>query len=98
MNRIIDYRGTGRTSRLITLAKKTGAIIVAPCWTQLEYIKNMAKEYGITDIEVITFNDFMDRQKYVKDNDQRFLIDNLDEIMAYLGVIGYTELKEEHRR
>ena len=98
MNKIIDYRGTGRTSRLITLAKKTGAIIVAPNHVQKDHIETLAKEYNITGVKIITFNDFLDRQKMVRDEDTHFLIDNLDEIMAYLGVIGYTELKEERRR
>ena len=53
MYRIIDSRGTGKTSRLMLLAKETGAAIA--CMNP-SAMRQKAYSYGITGIEFISYS------------------------------------------
>ena len=54
MYRIIDSRGSGKTSRLMLLAKETGAIIAC---SNPSAMRQKAYAYGITGIEFISYKD-----------------------------------------
>ena len=54
MYRIIDSRGSGKTSRLMLLAKETGAAIA--CMNPSAMRLKAAYSYGITGIEFISYS------------------------------------------
>ena len=56
MYRIIEGRGTGKTSRLMLLAKENNAIFVCRDVHAMEY---KAKAYGIDGIKFISYWDFI---------------------------------------
>ena len=56
MYRIIDDRGTGKTSRLMLLAKENNAVFVCANPNSMEY---KAKAYGISGITFVSYGDFI---------------------------------------
>lgn len=88
MYRIIDNRGTGKTSRLMLLAKENNAIFICSNPRAMEY---KAKQYGIEGLEFMSYSEFND---YGAD---KFIIDELDHyLIATLGtgLIGYSITNE----
>jgi hypothetical protein len=55
MYRIIDDRGTGKTSRLMLIAKENNALFVCSNPDAMRY---KAKAYGIDGIEFISYGEF----------------------------------------
>ncbi len=72
MIRIIDNRATGKTSRLMLLAKENNAILVCSNPKAMAY---KAKQYGINDIEFMSYGEYYNREKRPTD---RFIIDELE--------------------
>lgn len=87
MIKIIDNRGTGKTSRLILLAKETGATIVC---SNPKYIELLAEKYGITGLDIITYNQYLSSQ-YDYSN-RKILIDEVEGLLTKLqgDCIGYS--------
>lgn len=56
MIRIIDEQGTGKTSRLMLLAKEHDATFVCSNPKAMEY---KAKAYGITGLRFMSYGDFL---------------------------------------
>ena len=56
MYRIIDGRGTGKTSRLLLLAKENNGIVVC---AYPEWMREKAYKYGITGIDFVSYTDFI---------------------------------------
>ena len=57
MYRIIDSRGSGKTSRLMLLAKENDAAIAC---SNPSAMRQKAYAYGITGIDFISYNDLLD--------------------------------------
>lgn len=90
MYRIIDDRATGKTSRLMLLAKETGAVFV--CRNPIA-MREKAYRYGITGIEFISYTEFINRKPF----DDKYLIDELEEFIRQEynnSIIGYSISKE----
>ena len=92
MYRIIDGRGTGKTSRLMLLAKDTNSVIA--CANPYAF-EQKAKAYGIIGINFISYHDLLENSKKYGN----VLIDELETFTHYcIGVrgnmIGYS-LSEE---
>lgn len=87
MIKIIDKRATGKTSRLILLAKETGAIIVC---SEPKYIKLLANRYGIKDLDIISYGEYLGNG-YDYSN-RKILIDEVDSLIQRLpgNCIGYS--------
>ena len=89
MIRIIDGRGTGKTSRLLLLAKEYDALFVC---ANPEAMEVKANAYGINGIK------FIDYYRFLRDGDienNNIVIDELEQLVQYclLGsqhLIGYT--------
>lgn len=77
MYRIIDERGSGKTSRLMLLAKEDGSAIVCSNPRAME-IK--ANAYGITGINFISYCDFINKQNHDFSN---YYIDELEDFLYY---------------
>ena len=85
MYQIIDKRGTGKTSRLMLIAKETGATIV--CANPSAFYRK-AEDYGITGLKFISYGEFL-AMRY---SQERFLIDEIEGLLRIKsnGVIGYS--------
>ena len=86
MIQIIDKRGTGKTSRLMLLAKENNAKFVCANPRSME---QKAKSYGLNGIEFVSYRDFV--TTYEKDN---YVIDEIDlfvqSIMGDSTLLGYS--------
>ena len=95
MYRIIDDRGSGKTSRLMLIAKETGAVFVCSNPKGME-IK--AKAYGIDGIRFVSYDDFV--HNYDPDITS-YVVDELEMFMKYIfsasgpQLIGYTLSKDD---
>lgn len=95
MIQIIDGRATGKTSRLLLLAKEQNLTIAARNPYDL---REKAHNYGITGLEIIDYNDLLFRGHH---NEQGILIDELEGFAKwvlqknYYHLLGYTLSKED---
>lgn len=89
MYRIIDGRGTGKTSRLFLLAKEADVPIICQCPQDM---RERAYSYGITGIdfigyqEAITTGDKSDTAKEV-------FVDNIEQFSYYILMKNHFKLK-----
>ena len=90
MYRIIEGRGTGKTSRLMLLAKENNAIFICSNPNAMEY---KAKQYGIEGINFISYGEYFNHrneyhhEKYVVDEMEAFIQQAL---FYHNDLIGYT--------
>lgn len=93
MFRIIDGRATGKTNRLLLLAKEYNGIIIC---SSPKMLKDRAEKLGLTDIEFISYGDSLRSSKI--DNKRPVFIDELEMYVKYCfahdNICGYT-LSEE---
>lgn len=96
MVQIIDGRGTGKTSRLLLLAKENNYIIA--CHNP-EVLRDKSYNYGITGLEIISYKELL-KGCYGKSNPDKILIDELEMFTKYVvsqwhrELVGYTLSKE----
>ena len=93
MNRIIDGRSTGKTSRLMLLAKENNGFIV--CHNP-KVLREKAYVYGITGIDYLSYADFIDLMVTTQIH-RPIYIDELDNFLLLLNnnIKGYS-LSEEN--
>lgn len=93
MYRIIDKRGTGKTARLMLLAKETGATIVC---INPRAMRVKAQAYGFNDLDFCSYEEFC---KNIKSNNftvadsNKVLIDEIECLFNYMSnnkIIGYS--------
>lgn len=72
MYRVIDNRATGKTSRLMLLAKETGSKIAC---SNPSAMRQKAYAYGITGIDFIPYSDLVNG---AVDPEDRVMIDELE--------------------
>lgn len=92
MYRIIDDRGTGKTSRLMLLAKEHDGIIVC---RNPQAMAEKAKAYGIIGISFVSYYEFItERTIYER---VPYYIDELEDFVKYFSseLKGYTLSKED---
>ena len=91
MYKIIDTRGTGKTSRLMLIAKENDALFVC---ANPASMRQKAYSYGITGIDFISYDDIIEYAY----RDKKLVIDELDCFVnhALSGVefIGYSISKD----
>ena len=78
---IIDKRGTGKTSRLMLLAKEENAIIAC---SNPDAMKIKAERYGIIGINFISYYD------YVNGNYQKGSMVFIDELDCFVRSLGHN--------
>jgi hypothetical protein len=90
MKAIIDGRGTGKTSRLLLLAKENDGVIVCHNPEDLRY---KAYSYGLVGIDFISFNDYIEGNY---NTEKPVFIDELNLFLKKTdkNICGYT-LSEE---
>ena len=92
MYRIIDSRSSGKTSRLMLLAKETGSMIA--CMNP-SAMRQKAHAYGITGIEFIPYSDLFNGSI---DPDDNIMIDEIEVFLNnYVDgkLTGYTLSNED---
>ena len=91
MYRIINKRGTGKTSRLMLLAKEENAIIAC---SNPNAMKTKAEGYGIIGLNFISYYDYVNGN-YPKGS--MVFVDELDCFVKSLGhnLSGYTLSNED---
>ena len=82
MFRIIDNRGTGKTSKLMQIAKDNNAVFVCSNPYSME---QKAKSYNIDGINFISYNDFI--HDFNPDIDQ-YVVDELEIFLKHIFTIG----------
>ena len=89
MIRIIDGRGTGKTSKLMLLAKENNAIFVCSNPRAMKY---KAEQYGISDVEFQSYYDFLDDHN----STNNYIIDEVDIFLKSINnnIIGYSLTNE----
>lgn len=100
MIQIIDTRGTGKTSRLLLLAKETDATVVSFDPISL---REKASYYGISGVKMISYKELF-YSDYDKNIHTNFLIDELESYVAYSLALsgsrsklaGYSLSKENY--
>ena len=91
MYRIIDDRGSGKTSRLMLLAKETNSIIAC---VNPYAMKEKAHAYGITGLTFISYEELLTQSW----TDYNIMIDEMELFVKYQlsGILkGYTLSNED---
>ena len=91
MYRIIDNRGSGKTSRLMLLAKETNSIIAC---SNPYAMKEKAHAYGITGLTFISYEELLTQSW----KDYNIMIDEMELFVKYQlsGILkGYTLSNED---
>ena len=90
MIRIIDGRGTGKTSRLMLLAKENNALFVCNDPHAMQY---KAERYGITGLTFFRYTDFLNLN-YEENVFTTVVVDEIDNLLQLvvrpLRLVGYT--------
>ena len=95
MYRIIDGRGSGKTSRLMLLAKETGATIAC---SNPSAMAEKAKAYGIVGIDFISYEELLNKDNLMKFYGKEVLIDEIESFVQYqlfTKLTGYTLSNED---
>ena len=91
MIRIIDGRGTGKTSRLMLVAKDNNAAFVCENPYAMEA---KARAYGIVGIDFVSYYDFFkDKVK-----ERPYVVDEMENLTRYIGggkLVGYSLSAED---
>ena len=93
MYRIIDKKCSGKTSRLLLLAKENNGIVICK---DPQKMRDKAYSYGITGIDFISYSEFDSdvSQSYPSDTNygKSVFIDEIDEYLKQLhyNIQGYT--------
>lgn len=88
MLKILGSRGAGKTTGLLLLAHKYGYTFVSPGESMADCARERAKELGI-EVKIISFDEFLSRQRKGAGT-EKYLIDELDLILRYFNVAGYS--------
>ena len=90
MYRIIDGRGTGKTSRLLLLAKENDGVVVC---ADPRAMREKAYRYGITGIDFVSYSQFDFNYRYNKP----VFIDEIDLLLQHKNreIQGYTISNED---
>lgn len=89
MYRIIDGRGTGKTSRLFLLAKEADIPIVCQCPQDM---KEKAYAYEITGINFISYQEAITAGD-TSDPAKKVFVDNLEQFSYYVLMKNHFKLK-----
>ena len=91
MYRIIENRGTGKTSRLMLLAKENNGILV--CANPTAMIEK-ARSYGLVGFDIISYEDYLD-DNY--DRQKPCFVDELERFVQFITntLSGYTLTNED---
>lgn len=90
MIKIIGDSSTGKTGRLFLLAKENNGIIVCK---NSESMRVKSHAYGITGIDFINYETYIEHMKYTQPNTRPVYIDDISDFLRVYNknIAGYTE-------
>lgn len=90
MYQIIDKRASGKTSRLLLLAKESNGIVV--CHSPYA-MQEKAHSYGIVGIDFVSYDEYMTFKRSNIANQRPVYIDELSMFLKYMdsNFAGYSE-------
>lgn len=91
MVEIKGIRGSGKTTKLLYLAQGSGAVIVEPTCKMADFVRNEAKQLGLTNVTVISMHELLLPSATSRYNGKKFLIDEIDMFLENLNVEGYSK-------
>lgn len=96
MIKILGERCSGKTTKLLKLAHENGYILVEPTFRMVDFTKQLAKENGYDDVEILCVLQFNMRNPglFIQDYNNRYLIDELDMCLNTMNVVGYSNTNE----
>ena len=91
MIKIIGASSTGKTGRLFLLAKENNGIVVCK---NPEAMKTKSLSYGLTGIDFISYEAYIEHVKYAQNNTRPIYIDDMSEFIKVYdkNISGYTEI------
>ena len=91
MYRILDDRASGKTSRLMLLAKENSGVLVC---ANPHAMRTKATAYGLTGFDIISYEDYF---KHNYEYGKKCFIDELELYVQALGndLSGYTLSQED---
>ena len=101
MYRIIDGRGSGKTSRLMLLAKEHNGVLVC---ANPYAMREKAYSYGLVGFDIISYSEFIDNtyknEKPIFNRDEKdkpIFIDELDVFLKnyHSDIMGYTVSEDD---
>ena len=99
--KIVDKRGSGKTTKLIELAVKNHGILVVPNIRMVHAAEDLAKRMGVLDdfdcITFYAFTHYYDVGKYTN-SERKFYIDELYACLSTVGVLAYSNSIEEENQ
>ena len=95
MIKIEGARGSGKTTKLLHIAKEHEYTIIVPNIRYREFTRDLAREHFGKDhgIKIMTMHEFHNRLE--GNRNEQLLIDNLDYILQDHHIVGYTMNKED---
>ena len=92
MYRIIDGRGSGKTSRLMLLAKENNGILVC---SNPDAMKYKSHAYGLVGFDIVSYYDLLNGE--LKGKHKPIYIDELEGFVKWLdsNVDGYSLTNED---
>ena len=97
MYRIIDSRGSGKTSRLMLLAKENNGILVC---SNPGAMREKSKAYGLIGFDIISYKDFLNCNLPTNNGGyppKPIYIDEIENFLVFINmhVQGYTLTNED---
>ena len=90
MYRIIDGRGSGKTSRLMLLAKEHNGVLVCAAPYSMA---TKARAYGLIGFDIISYSDFIEHNY---DESKPCYIDELEQFVKFIGNFAGYSLSEDN--
>lgn len=93
MIKIIGDRRSGKTTKLLKYAYDNGYVLVEPTMAMRDYVARMAKALGYDDVQIIA--PWHMKQYISHDKGCKFVIDELDDFLAAMGVVAYSNTNDQ---
>lgn len=91
MFKVAGGRASGRTTKLIQYASEHNYILVEPTYYRAAYAREMAQKLGYNVGVIAAYQIF----SIPRNGEKYFLVDDLDDFLSEIGVVGYSMLKEK---
>ena len=88
MVKILGERGSGKTTKLLEIAKEKGFILVEPNKMMADHAMYVAKDKGY-NVNVISLHEFLDRHNEA--TNEKYLVDELELFLTSLSIEGYSD-------
>lgn len=92
---VFGERGSGKTTKLLTLAKEKGYVVIEPNYRMKVYAQELAKKIGCEEVVIIAAHEYLRQQ--IQGRQYRYLLDELDACLPEFGILGYSASPNEQK-